>query len=304
MGVILVAALADQVDTSSYISYNNYKERAARFAEDEESVKQVESALPMNAMVFQLPNTPFPAEAPPGKMSFYDHARAYLHSHRYRWSWAGMMGRKGEWTRETASMPSAEMLNRLTAAGFSGLWLDLNGYESGKSPEADITRLVGAALFRVRGGRVLFYDLRGYSAQLRQTESPAERARTLDSALYPVEAAFPEGFSIEESYSGERWRWSDRTGRIVFRNPQDRPRQVIASMDLQTGYTESAPLTITGGGKTEILPVGAARETFSRQLTIPAHGETTLSFSCACRKIIAPDPRSLYFRIWDFTIHE
>lgn len=292
---LTIVGVADQADTASYLNYENREGVIHTFHEDAAFVHQIDSLLPAGAMVFQLPFTDFPAEGPPGSMRIYDHARAYLHSSHLRWSWAGMSGRReGEWCRRIAQLPPDEMVQQLTAAGFSGLWIDLNGYSGAKSPETRFTTLLGGQPIRGRGGRILFYQLPRQAATKLQREA----------VLNPVYVTFPSGFSsVEEIYQGERWRWSDKTGTIRLQNTSNLVRTVTVRMALQTGYPKGQRLTIRGAGKTETLAVGHEKQSFTRQITVQPNSEETLSFDCDCQRVQAPtDPRSMYFRIFDFTV--
>jgi phosphoglycerol transferase len=249
-------------------------------------------------MVFQLPFTDFPAEAPPGKMAIYDHARPYLHSRQLRWSWAAMSGRTGgEWSRRVARTPVPEMIRQLTDAGFSGLWVDLNGYDVNNSPEKALTNFLRSEPVRGRQGQILFYTL--------PMSSGGNRTERAVLALNPVEVTFPLGFYAEEFDQGERWRWSNQNGSIRLRNPLTRTRRVVVRMALQTGYPEPQVVRLSAGGTTETMSVGVQKQVFERALTLEPNGEQTLLFTCDCRRVAAPaDPRGLYFRMHDFQVTE
>jgi hypothetical protein len=304
--ILMVLAAADEADTRSYIDYSDPEARSETFYSDASFVRKIETLLPQNSMVFQLPVTDFPAEGPPGTMRPYDHSRAYIHSTKYRWSWGAMAGREsGIWVKEVGRTDPPEMLRRLTEAGFRGLWIDLNGYEPNQSPEATFTDLIGSPPVRGRGGRILFYSLMDAKSSRVGAHTPEERASRAELALHPIQITFPRGFDTEEVYNGKRWHWSNAMGAIKLRNPLPRGRTVTLSMSLQTGYPEPGAITIVEAGKTETLVVSEQPQVFTKAVALPPLGEDVLSFSCNCKRIYAPkDPRSMYFRIFDLRVTE
>src|ERR1022692_1464076 len=66
----------------------------AVYQRDDDFVRLIETVLPSNSAVFQLPYTDFPNEIPLGKAFVNDSLRPYLHSWKYRWSWPAVIDRK------------------------------------------------------------------------------------------------------------------------------------------------------------------------------------------------------------------
>ena len=93
-------------------------------------------------MVFQLPLNEFPEGSPPGTMGTYDPARAYLHSKTLRWSFGAMKGRFGDsWQKYAVDRPTPETLRTIALAGFSGVWVDRDGYaDRGAAVEAKLAK--------------------------------------------------------------------------------------------------------------------------------------------------------------------
>src|SRR5262249_34041228 len=111
------------------------------------------------AMVFQLPYMPFPECGPGHNLKDYELLRPYLHSTRLRWSHGAIKGREtDEWQKMVAALPAPDMLERLIASGFSGLYIDRRGYaDRGAALEAALTRLLDAEpLTSASGTRVFF----------------------------------------------------------------------------------------------------------------------------------------------------
>ena len=107
---------------------------------------QVQTTLPAGTSVFQLPYLAFP-ESPPIVPDVRLLAVHWLRSHHgpalELW---GVKGRAdAAWQEATASLPPTAMLERLRAAGFGALWVQVNGYEDGGvAIRADLEKLLGA----------------------------------------------------------------------------------------------------------------------------------------------------------------
>lgn len=132
---------------------------AAQVASDREFVGQMEAALPKDAMVFQLPvitNGPVPG------VSASDHFRPALYSTSLRFSIGGNTGREGgnwqeAWKRdafvgaqldqqnkrlELNQQKFAEGVRKLRDLGFSGLYVNRNGFpDGGKGIEETLQEL-------------------------------------------------------------------------------------------------------------------------------------------------------------------
>lgn len=137
----LVLGLFDQVSPSFVPKYERLQ---AEHADRETFIREIESALPRGAMVFQLPYVPFPEGGQVHRMGDYALLLPYLHARTLRLSFGAMRGRPGDaWQRRVASQPVGEMLESLSRAGFHGIYLDRFGYEDGG---AAIERELQAAL--------------------------------------------------------------------------------------------------------------------------------------------------------------
>jgi len=287
LGLLVAFGVSDQAVTAGY---RDNLSRERQFKLDDAFVKSVESVLPRNALVFQLPFTDFPAEAPPFHMLEYDQSRPYLHSDTLRWSWGGISGREAaEWARQASTLPVKDMLAHLSAAGFSGIWIDRFGYPPGTSPEVKIRAALVSQPMERSDGRIAFYDLRAYTKELKTAVpgdvSPAERH---------VEITFLKGFFSEERNDKQTWRWGSQHDVMLIHNGLPQSRTVKLMTTLQTNGAEEN-LTISVGGQPEKVRV-AGQRAYARTLQLPPEGSAIVSFDCEGAPISAPgDPRSIYF---------
>lgn len=203
------------------------------YRQDDDFVRYIETLLPPNSAIFELPFTDFPNEILPGHLLTNDLLRPYLHSAKYRWSWPAISGTTpAEWSRLAASLPTAEMLRAILQRGFSGLWVDTAGYDGGTSPVSAITTELGTIPRYSPDGRFLFYDLRPYAKAVASADEILGSAELLMRS--PVQVIFERGFYYEEHGAGNVWRWSLPRSRITLINPLSIARKVDLSMEIQT----------------------------------------------------------------------
>lgn len=128
-GILLIILVGGMLDQTSNHTVPDYAANERYFSSDEAFVRKIEEVLPRGAMVFQMPYLPFPESPAVNKMNDYNHLRGYLHSETLRWSYPAMRGRDGDrWQKEISSKPTGQMLTELAAAGFSGMYINRNGY--------------------------------------------------------------------------------------------------------------------------------------------------------------------------------
>lgn len=106
--VILGIGMLDQLSGFSFGTQNIKRD----FESDQNFFPAIESGLPRNAMVLQLPYKQFPESAAIGDTTDYDLVRPYLHTKNIRWSYAAVKGRNTE--------PISD--------GFTGILIDRYGY--------------------------------------------------------------------------------------------------------------------------------------------------------------------------------
>jgi phosphoglycerol transferase len=291
-----VAAPFDQAVLTGFIPH---EVREQTFAHDREFVSAIETVLPPGSAVFELPYMGYPVEYLTERLFNNDRGRPYIHSTKYRWSWAAVSGTtSAEWNRQAAAQPTAEMLHNLYHAGFAGVWVDLFGYNGQNAPEAALTQFLGAPR-RSPNGRFLFYDMRAYNDQI----ATAEKNTAATLAEHPVWTTFERGFYDEDGAGPNRWHWARTRGRIKLINPLNTSRAVTVSMTVQTGYDEPTRIRIETPESSERLVV-ERRSDYSRRLTLGPYGQAFLSFSCDCRAVQSADPRDLRFSVSNFRIVE
>jgi hypothetical protein len=173
VAAVLVVGAADQTSGAFTPPHDTLE---AEWNGQRAFVRGIEARLPDRASVYQLPYVPFPEWPAMARMQEYDLARGYLNSTDLRWTFAAIRTRETDrWLRGVSAKPLPEALPILSAVGFEGLYLDRFGYaDNGAAAEAELRGLLGVEPLASSDGRLLFFDLRGYTERLRRERTPAE----------------------------------------------------------------------------------------------------------------------------------
>jgi phosphoglycerol transferase len=123
-------------------------------------IENIESILPANSAIYQLPYFPFPEGPPLNKISGYRLAHGFLYSKDLRWSHGGMKGREGDRFFKFLSKESLpKQLEVISRLGFQGIYIDLDGYPD-KSILKDVSDALGVSPALTRDdSSVVFFKL-------------------------------------------------------------------------------------------------------------------------------------------------
>jgi hypothetical protein len=161
LGLALLGTIGiyDQTTPGFIPDYNTVQ---AAFLADARFVRTIEKTVPRGAMIFQLPYMTYP------EASSYDLARGYLHSRTLRWSYGAMINERSDlWQRSAQEQPLPEMVRRLAAAGFSGIYLDRKLLsERGPAAEEELSRILGEHPLISQEAQLSFFSLEAYKATL------------------------------------------------------------------------------------------------------------------------------------------
>lgn len=128
IAIVFVYALWEQQGTYCYFGSNEDNAQAA--SNDQSFVEQIENTAGADAMVFQLPYMASFENGWTGNIPDYDHLRGVLYSDTLRWSYGAGRGTQNDlWYKDTAELPPEQLVEEARNKGFSGIWLNLDGYE-------------------------------------------------------------------------------------------------------------------------------------------------------------------------------
>jgi hypothetical protein len=224
LGALLVAGVLDQVPVVELGAGRGGSD--SQFAEDRAFTRLIEARLPAGAMVFQLPHASIPVDrGSRSRMTLYDPGRAYLHSRSLRWSWGSVIGRTHNWQAAAGALPPRDMLPLLAVAGFSGVWVDRNGYSTGPglrfdALENELAEVSGETPVVSSRGRYSYLSIELYRRRLERELGPErlERRRLELLSDAPV-LRWRKGCS-DEKPAGEGWsRTCGRATSLVLNNP-------------------------------------------------------------------------------------
>lgn len=295
LSLILLLGILDQTTRFFVPDYTSLKEE---YISDSDFVSKIEASVPHNAMIFQLPYMPYPEFGKMEMMVDYELLKGYLHSKKLRWSYGAMKGRKGDfWLREVAVMPPDRMVETLSLAGFSGIYLDRYGYaDRGRDLEKRLGALLNTKPIVSANNRLVFFNMMKYKENLKAKYSDIEWVSKQDMVL-SLMWQWEGGFSGLEGKPEDNWRWSSSEGILHIINTSQQERKFGFEMTLATGYEEFSNLLIDSPLFSENLKINNKAKSFSKNVTIP-HGEYYIKFLCDAKRVDAPlDSRSLVFRV-------
>jgi hypothetical protein len=211
-----------------------------------------------------------------------------------------MKGREGEaWQKFVAAQPAPQLIETLAAAGFSGLYLNRDGYrDQGATLSAEIGSALGQLPLRSDNGRLLFFDLRAFQEEWRGRHAPAEWEAKQEAALHPLLVIWQNGCAGLEGTPVNNFRWCSATGAWRLINGARRAQRVTLEASFMS--TNEANLWIKGALLSGQLRIGPTPRALSTTISIPP-GEHTLEFGCdAHRVLVRGDLRDLVFRVINF----
>lgn len=296
--VILVFGIWDQTSPQYVPNYSSLKER---YTIDAAFYKEVENKLSNGDSTFQLPYVSFPEYpyAYINKMGNYDHLRGYLHTSTVRWSFGAMKGTKEDLIIRSISNESvSKMIESVAYADYSGVLINRDGYSDNKV-EQEIADKLRVTPLVSEDGKLAFYDIRKYKKTLVAKGNWEEKR---DLVLNPILTKFYDGFYDQEKNETMTWRWSDREGKIDLINTSDKSKTVNVSGYYSSGFETTSILDLSSPLFQEKIKINSSPTYYKKTLNLQP-GVTTITFKSSADKLVAPnDPRSLYFRLDNFTI--
>jgi phosphoglycerol transferase len=150
-----VLVVVGALDQTSGAMTPRYAAVAREWRSDDAWVADVESALPKDAAVLELPYVPFPSSPPVGRMVDYDHVRPYLHSDELRWSYGAMKGRP-----EDVGDDIDDQVRKASSYGYDAVMVDRFGFaDNGAAVEARLRAIAKGAAIESPGRRRVLYVL-------------------------------------------------------------------------------------------------------------------------------------------------
>jgi hypothetical protein len=293
--VITIALMLGILDQIGPGFMPDYPQIRSEFANDSEFMSQVQAALPTGAMVFQLPYVAFPESPSLHELRDYELFRGYLHSKTLRWSYGAIKDRATDvWQKRVAEMPVEYMVEALSAANFSGIYLDRRGYAD---QGAEIIRKLAAVISErpntSRNGHLVFFSLVNYDQKSQNGSLKHD---------HHIKVDWLGGFSDLEGTAEHNWRWCSSQGELHLTNLNQEPATVTIEMFIATGDNKNSNLSISSPDFLQKLTVNHNRILFSKTISLSV-GTYVMRFESDAKRIVAPgDPRTLVFNVQEFRI--
>jgi phosphoglycerol transferase len=301
LGLLAVLLSLGCLDQTTARDIPLYAQARAEYLGEAEFVARVEAAVPAGSQIFQLPYNSFVENGPVHQLGPYDLLRPYLHSHGLRWSYGAMRGREADrWQTLLLGLPLDQQVQRLSFAGFGGIYVDRAGYlDRAASLEASLADLLDAAPLVSGNERFAFYSMAGYNRALREHYTEAEWQQRRERALHPVMLTWGGGFHPTETIPEEGpFRWCGPRGELTLTNPRPVPSKLTLQMAFAVaGSSHTAPLALTGDLFSCDLVIGPRWKEVERTLEVPP-GSHVIRLACDGPECQAPgDPRQIIFRV-------
>lgn len=249
VGLIVIVGLFDQIPgtvTPDYASARVHVDATRAFT------AAMETALPSDAMVFQLPVATFPEAGPTGDMADYSLLLPYVVGNRsLRWSYGGMRGRAQDWQLAWANQPFDVMIKGVAAAGFDALYIDRRAYgDRGASLDAQLLPITGPPVATSADGTLSWYDLRPLHAalvRLHGEHAITEAGTHITSGVVP---RFSGDIGNNEAVLTSQRRWIGSDGIVHLDNPLDVDRRITITLSLFAPKPATLHASGVGGNRT------------------------------------------------------
>jgi phosphoglycerol transferase len=296
---LTILGLCDQTSRRMRPDFASAK---AEFMNDKDFVERVESSLPAEAKIFQLPIKRFPETAPIERVGDYDLLKGYLHSRQLRWSYGAMRGRTSDlWQTSLGTKPLPEIVETVGLAQFHGIYIDRFGYaDNAAKLENELRVMLETEPIVSKNGRLSFFNMSLYQKRLQERYPEQELVLKRQQVLYPLLITWGDGFSTPESLLGEYWRWCGPSGEIILDNPAPNTRRVTVEMSLVSAAEGN--MRIESQLFTEQLKTNHEPKPFSKTFDVPP-GRHRLKFFSDAERVYAPqDSRVMVFRLINFSL--
>ncbi len=275
-----------------------------QYHNDSSFIKEIENVLNEDSMIFQLPYQAFPEMPPINNMPDYAQSIGYIHSEKLKWSYGEFKGRvEDSWTRETSSLEIPDMLERISVAGFEGLYINKNGYNLDEFENLinELDNILKIEPLYSSDGNLVFYNLSKYNKSLRMkyTIKEWEDKKRLNVDVIPV---FLNGFyDKEKSIEGE-WIWCNKSGDLLIKNRTEEIIPVKIRFKAYTGYQDESELILKTFDEENKYNISSNGNSIDLDINL-IPGNNKIEFITNSEQVDAPgDMRSLYFNIQDFKI--
>lgn len=229
-GALAVAALGVSDQLPRPLAAEARDRITAEAASDLLLGRELEAALPADAMIFQIPVLGFPEVTPPHRLADYEHFRPYLVTDTLRFSYGAAKFRsRSRWQRDLENVPMADLVLRLESYGFAALYLNRKGYEDrAERILGELAQLGYTRRLQGSGGQQVIVMLNPTA----QPKIPLGRALTFGQGWHP------------RTEGGVRWASGDAV--LSYFNPHAAPLDAELRLAVVAGSPRAVVLEHNG----------------------------------------------------------
>ncbi len=190
-----------------------------------------------------------------------------------------MRGRDADWQEYTSRLPTADMVDAITAAGFDGIYLDRQGYAD-RTVESDIqTHLGGAAPMVSADGRLVFFDLRPHRAELEATLGTDGLAMLGQETLHRPRVEYRDGFAPRTFGVPDVEHGARQHNTLALVNDTDTPYEGQLTFSVNSYSPGDHQLTVrTPDGVDHTVTISPDGNAYTVPITVPP-GESTVTMT-------------------------
>lgn len=304
--LLLIIAIVGLVDlTSVYIP--EPRSLYASYLSDKKFVSQIESSVPVGAIILQLPYKAFPETPSVHNLGDYSLFRPYLHSKNLKWSYGITKGSsQDQWIKSMSELPVEEMVDRAAIVGYDGIYLNRAGYaDGGKEVEAKLFAVLNEKPIISDTKDQVFYNLTNYRQKLVKEKGKEEvQKQQREFLTLPILVNWNKGFYPLEKVGEDNWNWAKKESSISIINENKNTKKIVLEFYPVSNYPEPSNLYIESGLFSKQLTINGQKQLFRIDLEIPL-GAHKITFKTDSKKVVSPnEARDLYFRLFNFRLKE
>jgi hypothetical protein len=292
--IAVIVLVAFQIfDTTPTTLATNYGQISEEWNQDKRIASLISDAISPEAKIFQLPIVKFPESSPVYQLADYEHLRMYLHLPSAFFSYGGVKGRQSQWQNRLSSDPET-LFTQLAIVGFDAVWIDKRGFEKNPSQfSLYAEKVIGTSIIKDESSNFALYDIRNFSADLKNSMSKEDLEKKRYQLLTPVSYFPAEGMSFLESDGQNKWIWSSSLGKLDIKSFSSSNTKVRLTGTIEA--VSNGNIVINDACELS-MKISSQATNFICELDVPKNG-TQLTFTSDNSKIDDSDPRDLRFRL-------
>ena len=300
LSILFLFSIWEQIPFASGITYaDSTKKYKDKFDSDKTFILQIEKILGNDGMIFQLPYYKFPEMGKVKDLDDYEMFKGYLFSDNIKWSYGGYKGRNSDlWNRYITSLSVKEMLEKISIAGFNGIYIDRKAYTEDEYTklENEISEITKEKSYISNDKDLVFFDLTNYNNNLKNRYSKEQLENEKNKVLKVL--IMSEGFYENEQLENKKWKWMKDSSSIVIENNLNESINVnyVLESVVFSEYPENSDLIVEFNGKKYKYLVNNKGTVLNLSFKLIKGKNMIRLYTNAKRVDSGSDPRKLYLR--------